>query len=53
MNDDDDDVRRLLPPPPRRRPGPLTLAVRWRVELLVGATVAAACEAVTGMPSAA
>jgi hypothetical protein len=37
-----DDVRRLLPLPPRRRPGPLAVAVRWRVELLLAGTVAAA-----------
>lgn len=37
-----DDVRRLLPLPPRRRPGPLAVAVRWRIELLLAGAVAAA-----------
>lgn len=34
-----DEMRRLLPPP-RRRPGPLTILIRWRVELTLLAALA-------------
>jgi hypothetical protein len=37
---DGTDWRRILPPP-RRRPGPLTVLVRWRVEILLLVVVAA------------
>jgi len=44
----DDDIRRLVPLPPRRRPNPLAIAVRWRAELLVTASVAGAWHAFGG-----
>ena len=36
------DEVRFRPLPPRRRPGPIAVAVRWRVELAIVAIVAAA-----------
>ena len=49
----DDDVRRLVPPPPRRRPGPVAVALRWRVELLLVGAIAGAWHAFGGVVTAA